>query len=118
MVYSLKTILGTLVAVGVVYFGMLIYPTLEESAAYDAYADGLRRDLGFSHGSPYIRAGDRTIEVLNLFPTSPDSPLAKAGLSEGDIVFDDFRRSVPRFYLEMHNARGKIFRFRVADGGD
>lgn len=88
----------------------------KESRAYDLYAKALQEELQFTHGSPYYKVGDEITEVFTLHPKSDSSPLAKAGVVSGDIVFDDF--TITRFYMLLEKFRGKVFRFRVVLGGD
>jgi len=115
---TIKTILATLLTGGIVAFVICVVPPFEEIRGYDRYATNLRRDLGFDHGSPFVLLGTERKEVFTLHPTTPASLLARAGVSSGDIVVDDFGHSIPRFYSELENARGRVYRFRVATGGD
>jgi hypothetical protein len=88
----------------------------QESRAYDLYAKALQEQLQFTHGSPYYEVGDEITEVFTLNPNSDSSPLAKAGVASGDIVYDDF--TIAGFYMLLEQYRGKVFRFRVVQGGD
>ena len=88
----------------------------QESRAYDLYAKALQEQLQFTHGSPYYKVGDEITEVFTLNPDSGPSPLAKAGVVSGDIVYDNF--TIAGFYILLEQYRGKVFRFRVVQGGD
>lgn len=114
------TVVLTVISVAVLYLVWMFFLSpgnlLHEMRVYEIYAKDLQKDLQFTHGSPYCTVGDSVAEVFTLHPESESSPLAKAGVISGDIVFDDF--SICGFYEELQRFRGKVFRFRVVSGGD
>lgn len=117
---AILSIIGTLtgaVLLYIVWMGFLSPHSLySELRAYDMYSKALQEDLQFTHGSPYYKIGDDTSEVFTLHPKSNSSPLAKAGVVSGDIVFDDI--TINRLYILLEEHRGRVFRFRVVQGGD
>jgi len=74
----------------------------------------IRGKFGFAHGSPYIKAGDKHIEVFTIHPKT-DGLLHKAGFKDGDIVVD---QTITDFYKMLYHAKGKVVEIKVVDGGD
>ena len=87
---------------------------IDEKLHQDHTMSALQSDLGFYHGSPVVRAGDRWREVLTLLP-QPSGPFATVGVRDGDIVAD---YSVKRFYKLLEEYRGERVQFYVLNGGD
>lgn len=72
-------------------------------------------DLGFTHGSPYVRCGESEIEVFTIHPVQPAGVFAQAGFTSGDIVVG---MSITQFYRNLHEGRGEEVAVSVVDGGD
>jgi hypothetical protein len=91
----------------------------DDPAFYNAHAKALQEDLGFVHGSPYIRVKWRLLsqEVMTFEQVRPEGPLARAGIREGDIVADKSLWYVG-FYRMLEAARGKEVVISVVAGGD
>jgi len=78
------------------------------------YGPELRREFGFSTGSPYIRAGEEKIEVFTIHPEKGGF-MGKAGFRDGDIVISE---SFTGFYKLLYNSRGSAVSVKVVKGGD
>lgn len=78
----------------------------------------LEKDLGFTHGSPYVKIGDSKwgTEVMTLEKISPSGVLGKAGIKEGDIPLDNL--SITEFYRKLDRSRGKKVTIMVVPGSD
>lgn len=75
----------------------------------------LEDDLGFRHGSPYLRCGDSIQEVFTIEAIVPGGIFDQAGIRDGDIVMGP---SITGFYKLLHRNRGKEVTVHVVDGGD
>jgi hypothetical protein len=75
----------------------------------------LDTDLGFTHGSPYVRCGENEREVFTIHSVQPAGVFAQAGFNNGDIVVG---MSITQFYRTLHHGRGKEVSVSVVDGGD
>lgn len=82
---------------------------------YEANADALCRELGFVHGSPYVRIDGKPKEVFTIASVQVGGPFHEAGVTSGDIVVG---YQILMFYIGLENARGRNFTFEVVDGGD
>lgn len=82
---------------------------------YRANAEDLRRDLGFSHGSPYIMVNGKAQEVFMLKGIVKGKPFNLAGIEGGEIVVS---HQILKFYLDLEASRGSTFNFWIVDGGD
>ena len=76
---------------------------------------GLAKDLGFSHGSPYVRCGSSYCEVFTIESVTSGGEFDRAGFRAGDIVCD---LSITQFYMLLHQRRGQEITIRVVEGGD
>ena len=77
----------------------------------------LEQDLGFHHGSPYIRIGPhKVIEVMTLENLDPSGPLAQAGAKEGDIPLGGL--SITGFFKMLDTSRGEQVTIILVAGGD
>jgi membrane-associated protease RseP (regulator of RpoE activity) len=104
-----------------VSIAILWYPF--SSLYYQVYCGvRLEHDLGVRIGSPYVKIEDSTLssligtEVMTFEKLAPDSPLARAGIKEGDIPLDDL--SFTEFYRMLEQSRGKTIRITVVPGGN
>jgi len=88
----------------------------EEGEFYSAHAAQLQRDLGFVHGSPYVRLGSFSQEVATIAVVTPGGPFARAGLQSGDILVTP--KSSIELYRLLEAARGGIAKIAVVRGGD
>jgi len=75
----------------------------------------LAADLGFTHGSPYVRCGDGEREVFTIHSVQPGGVFAQAGFTNGDIVVG---MSITQLYRTLHRRRGGEVTVSVVDGGD
>jgi S1-C subfamily serine protease len=82
---------------------------------YDKYASSFQVDLGFMHGSPYIRLGDDVREVFTIEQVVQGGVFDNAGVRPGDIVLS---HQILSFYSELNESRGETFQFSVTDGVD
>jgi len=67
-------------------------------------SEDLCRELGFRHGSPYVRNGDDLLEVFTIEHVVPGGLFDQAGFRKHDIIVD--RLSITDFYRLLENARG------------
>jgi hypothetical protein len=75
----------------------------------------LDTELGFTHGSPYIRCGDTLREVLTIHSVQPGGVFERAGFHSGDIVVGV---GITAFYRTLHHGRGGELTVSVVDGDD
>jgi len=73
----------------------------------------LREQYGFATGTPYIRSGDQSEEVLVIYP-STSGLMNRAGFREGDIILSS---SLTEFYETLSETEGTAS-FLVTTGGD
>jgi hypothetical protein len=112
---KLLKVAGVTLALLVAALVVAIAFVVSEATLYQSrLGPALERELGFAHGSPYVRLGERRQEVFTLHPT-PGGTLAAAGVRNGDIVRDF---SITGFYKHLHLSRGSQVTIRVMDGGD
>jgi hypothetical protein len=105
--YTLVLLVAAFVAFG-------IYVSSEAEEYQVRLGKPLESDLGFAHGSPYIRIDGARQEVFTLHPT-PGGTLAAAGVRDGDIPLDF---GITGFYKHLYRNRGAEVTIRVVDGGD
>jgi hypothetical protein len=94
--------------------GRFIFVVHEAELYQERLGQPLERELGFQHGSPYIRFGSTRREVFTLHP-APDGVLARAGVRDGDIPIDF---SITGFYKHLYRSRGSQVTVRLMDGSD
>ena len=75
----------------------------------------LEVDLGFRHGSPYVRCGESEREVFTIEVVQPGGVLDRAGFQNSDIVVG---MSITGLYRTLHRERGGEVTVPVVDGGD
>ena len=107
----LAVIVGSLF---VTFVGFGLYTGYQAHYYQSTLGSQLERELGFTHGSPYLRLGDDSREVFTLHPT-PGGVLADAGIRDGDIVLG---HTITNFYRLLHERRGSSVTVRVTDGGN
>lgn len=73
----------------------------------------LRQQYGFSTGTPVIKAGDKTVEVLTIYPEK-NGLIDKAGVKSGDIILST---TLTGFYKSLHQKNFPIS-YYVVNGGD
>ncbi len=81
----------------------------------DFIGAGLNSELGFTHGSPYVRCGDREQEVFTIESVAPGGAFDRAGFCDGDIVVGT---DITGLYRELHRNRGREVTVSVVEGGD
>jgi hypothetical protein len=97
-------------------FGTWVVYIIVEAFYYQEHLGKLlERDLGFRHGSPYVRCSGSACEVLTLEAITPGRIFDQAGFREGDIVKG---LSITGFFKLLHKNRGKVVTVCVIDGGD
>lgn len=97
-----------------IFFAIGFYITQQANYYQGVVGPGLERQLGFTHGSPFIFAGDETFELFTLHPR-PGGALAAAGVRDSDIVLS---HTITGFYRALHKHPGSTATFRVTDGDD
>ena len=113
----MKNIIISIVSALVIISILWIFYITEKDMAYnDTHGTLLRKDIGFKHGSPYIKLGDSNKEVFTLHPIGKDSAMLKSDVKSGDIVYN--YSSIIEFYKALEAHRGKTIKFPVVDGGD
>src|SRR5205807_8053739 len=75
----------------------------------------LERELGFRHGSPYVRCGGSARAVFTIEAITPGGRCDQAGFRDGDIIRG---QSITGFYKLLHRSGGKEVTVRVVAGGD
>ena len=103
-----------LVGLAAAFLVFALYVTSQAELYQSKLGHALERDLGFAHGSPYVRLGEHREEVFTLHPV-PGGLLASAGARSGDIVRDF---SITGFYKHLHQNRGAEVSVLVMDGGN
>ena len=106
------TITCVLLVAAFIVFGVYVSSEAEEYQV--RLGKPLESELGFAHGSPYIRNGESRLEVFTLHPV-PGGALATAGVRNGDIPLDF---GITGLYKHLHRNRGSEVTIRVVDGGD
>jgi hypothetical protein len=96
------------------FAGFCVYVVAEAWYYQGQIAENLQRDLGFTHGTPYIASGRRTADVLIVGCLTPGGIFERAGFREGDILH---RVSITGLYKMLHRGRGSEVRFMVIEGG-
>jgi len=82
---------------------------------YEAHAQQLNVDLGFDHGSPYVKIDGKAQEVFTIESTVNEGVFDRSSVREGDIVMDV---SILEFYENLEAHRGRVYTFSVVEGGD
>ena len=96
-------------------FSVWAWWTSSQAHLYQSkYGPELRNEFGFASGSPYVRAGEKEIEVFTIHPAKGGF-LDKVGFMDGDIVTSE---SITRFYKLLYNSRGRTISIQVVKGGD
>ena len=75
----------------------------------------LKYDLGFDHGSPYVKVGGEVREVFMIDSILPGGVFDRSGVLRGDIVMDV---QILEFYEHLERHRGGNYIFSVVEGGD
>lgn len=112
MLDTLLTLVG-LCFYAFVVFG--IYVTLEACYYQLWLGDRLRRELGFAHGSAYVRCGRTWEGVVTIASLAPGGVFAQAGFREGDILKG---LSFSGLYKILHRCRGSEIRLTVIEDGN
>ena len=67
-------------------FSFWVWWTVSQAQIYQSkYGPEIRSEFGFTHGSPYVSAGRKEIEVLTIHPAK-GGYMDKVGFRDGDIV--------------------------------
>jgi hypothetical protein len=82
---------------------------------YEDLATQLKADLGFNHGSSYVKIDGKGQEVFTIESTVSEGVFDRLGVREGDIVMDV---SILEFYEHLETHRGGSYTFSVVGGGD
>jgi hypothetical protein len=97
------------------FFVLSVYIVVEAYYYQARLGPGLERDLGFKHGTRYIRCGRTLCRLLAIQALTPGGPFAQAGFRVGDIIIGP---SISGFFRILHRGRGSEARLTVVDGGD
>ncbi len=96
-------------------FSFWVWWTVNQAQLYQSkHGPEIRSEFGFAHGSPYVHAGKKEIEVLTIHPVK-GGYLDKVGFRDGDIVTSE---SITGLYKLLHNSRGETISVQVVKGGD
>lgn len=88
------------------------------NASVDAEdVESLQEALGFTHTTPYVRAGTERVEVLAVQSIDPEGIFARSGVHAGDIILWQ-GHDVRQFYETLKRHRGKQIEITVVPGGD
>ncbi len=78
------------------------------------YAPEIEKDLGFTTGSPWVKAGGENVEVFVIQPVA-GGYMGKIGFQDGDIITS---HSITEFYKMLYTQRGELVSVDLVDGGD
>jgi hypothetical protein len=108
---------GLALAMLMLFAAWLVYVMCAAWYWQTAVGAPLERDLGFWHGTPYIRetGASEARVVLTVESIVPGSVFDQAGFKSGDIVRG---LSINGLFQELHRGRGRQVTIRVVDGGD
>lgn len=107
--------LSILVGALVVGLGSMIGWGLYQAHLYQGvYAPELEKELGFTTGSPWVKAGDEKVEVFVIQPVA-GGYMGKIGFQDGDIITS---HSITEFYKMLYTQRGELVSVDLVDGGD
>lgn len=76
----------------------------------------LEKALGFIQGSPYLKLGNKFLEVTTIEKLDPEGTLSAAGASEGDIPIEPY--GAEAFFRLLREKRGETVTVTVVPGGD
>lgn len=107
--------LSILVGALVLGLGTMIGWGLYQAHLYQGvYAPELEKDLGFTTGSPRVKAGGENVEVFVIQPVA-GGYMGKIGFQDGDIITS---HSITEFYKMLYTQRGELVSVDLVDGGD
>ncbi len=112
-----RYILGIGIVVGALVLGLgtMIGWGLYQAHLYQGvYAPELEKDLGFTTGSPWVKAGGENVEVFVIQPVA-GGYMGKIGFQDGDIITS---HSITEFYKMLYTQRGELVSVDLVDGGD
>ena len=81
----------------------------------------IEKELGFTHGSPYVRSGDRKFEVFTFEQVAPSGIFGRAGIRNGYIpvsVAGETHLGSTKFYRLLEASRGQTVEIKIVPGGD
>ena len=99
----------------VAFVAFSVFVVVEAYYYQGQLAGELRKDLGFEHGTPYIRCGRWVCGVLTVASLRPGGVFARAGFREGDVILGP---SITGLYKMLHRRRGCEVCLKVVAGGD
>jgi hypothetical protein len=106
--------LSILVGVLVLGLGTMIGWGLYQAHLYQGvYAPEIEKDLGFTTGSPWVKAGGENVEVFVIQPVA-GGYMGKIGFQDGDIITS---HSITEFYKMLYTQRGELVSVDLVDGG-
>jgi hypothetical protein len=97
------------------FIALAAYVTVDACHYQGRIADELRRDLGFDHGTRYIRDGRGLAGVLSIDSLDPSGIFEQAGFRVGDIIKGP---SITGLYKMLHRGRGSRVQITVVEGGE
>lgn len=100
-------------------FLMLVVASVYITAAayyYQVYlGPALERDLGFRHGSTYLRVGRRLHSAVAVEAVSDGGVFARAGFRAGEVLPGVSHTDL---FKLLHRHRGRVAELTVVDGGE
>jgi hypothetical protein len=109
--FALSILVGALV----LGLGTMIGWGLYQAHLYQGvYAPEIEKDLGFTTGSPWVKAGGENVEVFVIQPVA-GGYMGKIGFQDGDIITS---HSITEFYKMLYTQRGELVSVDLVDGGD
>jgi hypothetical protein len=108
-------LVGAAALLALLFGGWVAWVMFEAFYYQGAVGVSLNRELGFTHGSPYVRCGGEVREVFTIESVTPGGVFDRAGFRKGDIVRG---LSFTEFYKLLHRNRGRDVTIEVVDGGD
>ena len=118
---SYSFILAAILLIGVIAVAFVLW--IIGQAVYWQVIIGspIEKELGFTHGSPYVRIGDRAVEVLTFEQVAPSGILGRAGIQNGSIpvsLAGETRLGISKFYRLLEASRGQTVEIKIVPGGD
>ena len=106
--------LATWILIGLSWLQMQFSISVLRAELYEiVVGNRFRAQTGFRHGSPYIKLGNQTQEVLTV---NTAGALMDAGIKDGDIFVEPATATELYRQFELH--RGNTMEIQVVTGGD
>lgn len=113
--FAIITALSVVIGLAVLTVGSFIAWTAYQGHLYQSvHGPELEKELGFTIDSPWVKAGEETVEVSTIHPV-PDGYMDKIGFRD-DVILTN--HSTTEFYKLLYTQRGRTVSVDVVDGGD